>query len=95
MLGKLADLRDTVTAFNEETGEGNGFSFTNYNAHELLHVLHYSLSTYKDEEKWKQLIKNVNKGAFTWKQSAKQYSKLYQELTGSVKQLVSAGSDSF
>lgn len=88
-------LKDTVTAFNEETGEGNGFSFINYNAHELLHVLHYSLSTYKDEEKWKQLIKNVNKGAFTWKQSAKQYSKLYQELTGSVKQLVSAGSDSF
>ncbi|MCF3944329.1 glycogen synthase GlgA [Oceanobacillus alkalisoli] len=76
-------LKDTVTAFNEETGEGNGFSFTNYNAHELLHVLNYSLEIYHDAEKWKQLIKNVNKGAYTWKESAKQYKRLYEELVAS------------
>lgn len=88
-------LKDTVTAFNEDTGEGNGFSFANYNAHELLHVLRYSLSVYGDEDKWKQLIKNVNKGGYTWRQSAKQYHNLYQELVPTAsKHLVTIGSDS-
>ena len=29
-------LKDTVTPYNEYTGEGNGFSFDNYNAHDML-----------------------------------------------------------
>lgn len=73
-------LKDTVTPYNEYTGTGNGFSFTNYNAHDLLHVLQYSLSVYHQPEKWKQLIKNVNKSHFTWKDSARSYKKLYEEL---------------
>jgi starch synthase len=86
-------LKDTVQAFNEETGEGNGFSFANYNAHELLHVLRYSLEIYHDPSKWKQLLKQVNKGTYTWKQSAKQYKALYQELTSHPK-FVTARSES-
>ena len=37
-------LKDTVHPFNEITGEGNGFSFTNYNADDLLATLRYSLT---------------------------------------------------
>lgn len=73
-------LRDTITPYNEVTGEGNGFSFTNYNAHDLLHVLRYSLEVYHSEEDWKQLLKNVNKSVYRWKDSAKQYKELYESL---------------
>ncbi|MDQ0255935.1 starch synthase [Evansella vedderi] len=73
-------LKDTVTPFNEITGEGNGFSFTNYNAHDLLSVLRYSLFIYNDTTKWQQLLKNVNKSQFSWKDSAHDYSRIYEQL---------------
>ncbi|RLL41300.1 glycogen synthase [Oceanobacillus piezotolerans] len=73
-------LKDTVTSYNELTGEGNGFTFTNYNAHDLLHVLNYSLRIYHEPIHWQQLIKNVNKGQFSWKDSAAQYRDLYEQL---------------
>lgn len=70
-------LRDTIQAFNEISGKGNGFSFTNYNAHDLLAVLRYSLSIYHDPGKWQQLSQNVNRSQFTWKDSAHEYAALY------------------
>lgn len=73
-------LKDTVQAFNEITGEGNGFSFTNYNAHDLLNVLRYSLQIYHEPTKWQQLLKNVNKSQFSWKDSAHDYSQVYESL---------------
>lgn len=70
-------LRDTIQAFNEISGKGNGFSFSNYNAHDLLAVLRYSLSIYHDPGKWQQLSQNVNRSQFTWKDSAHEYAALY------------------
>ena len=32
-------LNDTVRSYNSETGEGHGFSFTNYNAHDMLYTI--------------------------------------------------------
>ncbi|TMW71777.1 glycogen synthase GlgA [Alteribacter natronophilus] len=74
-------LRDTVTPFNEITGEGNGFRFENYNAHELLDALRYSLSVYRNPIQWIQLLKNVNKSQYSWKDSAASYADLYESFT--------------
>ncbi|MGJ9382327.1 starch synthase [Salipaludibacillus neizhouensis] len=74
-------LKDTVQAFNAETGEGNGFSFANYNAHELLSILRYSLDVFHDSSLWKKLMKNVNKSSFSWSESAKAYTNIYKSLT--------------
>ncbi|MBS4202524.1 glycogen synthase GlgA [Lederbergia citrea] len=74
-------LKDTIHPFNEITGEGNGFSFTNYNAHDLLSVLRYSLTIFNDPFQWSQLLKNVNKSQFSWKDSASDYANLYEEIT--------------
>jgi starch synthase len=74
-------LKDTIHPYNEATGEGNGFSFTNYNAHDLLAVLRYSIEIYHDPKKWTKLIGNVNKSQFSWKDSARDYAILYDELT--------------
>lgn len=73
-------LRDTVQSFNEITGEGNGFSFTNYNAHDLLAVLDYSLIIYYNPSQWSKLSQNVNKSQFSWKDSAHEYAMLYDEI---------------
>ncbi|RDW19003.1 glycogen synthase GlgA [Oceanobacillus arenosus] len=73
-------LKDTVIPYNELTGEGNGFSFANYNAHELLRVLRYSLAIYHYQTEWQQLLRNVNKSQFSWKDSAHEYSNLYEQL---------------
>lgn len=73
-------LKDTVTPFDETNGTGNGFSFSNYNAHELLHILKYSLAIYQDPDKWALLMANVNKSNFSWEQSALEYTKLYSSL---------------
>ncbi|WP_163537933.1 glycogen synthase GlgA [Gracilibacillus sp. YIM 98692] len=73
-------LKDTVTPFDEYNDTGNGFSFTNYNAHDLLNVLRYSLSIYNDKNKWTTLFKNIKKSNFSWKDSAKAYDSLYSSL---------------
>ncbi len=73
-------LKDTVQPYNEITGEGNGFSFANYNAHELLYSLRYSMLVYHRPELFKPLIANVNRSRFSWKDSAELYNGLYDEL---------------
>ncbi|MBP3038545.1 glycogen synthase [Bacillaceae bacterium Marseille-Q3522] len=73
-------LKDTVIPYNKLNGEGNGFSFTNYNAHDLLHVLFYSFEIYHNPNEWKNLIKNVNKSRYSWQDSARQYEDLYDTL---------------
>ena len=73
-------LRDTVLSFNEITGEGNGFSFTNYNAGDLLATLRYSLRIYHDPIQWPVVVKNVNKSQFSWQNSARDYANIYDQL---------------
>ncbi|MDO4720141.1 MAG: glycogen synthase GlgA [Peptostreptococcaceae bacterium] len=73
-------LRDTVIPYNQATGEGNGFSFTNYNAHDMLHVIEYALSVYEDKGVWKNLMLQAMNRDFSWNKSAKEYLKRYREL---------------
>ena len=41
-------LRDTVLSYNEFTGDGNGFTFLNYNAHDMLHVIEGAVKMYHE-----------------------------------------------
>lgn len=72
-------LRDSVTPYNQYTGEGNGFSFANYNAHELLFTIQRALRLYREEpEAWGGLVQNAFHTDFSWKNSAKKYLELYR-----------------
>lgn len=73
-------LKDTVHAYNEYSGEGNGFSFTNYNAHDYLHTVRRALAMYRDEEQWKRIVANGAKEDYSWNRSAKAYLSLYTDL---------------
>ena len=76
-------LRDTVVPYNEFTGEGNGFSFANINAHEFLFVTKYACDLYRhNKDVWDKLIKEGMKADYSWKRSAQEYAGLYSFITG-------------
>ena len=76
-------LKDTVVPYNEFTGEGNGFSFANINAHEFLFVTKYACDLYRNhKDVWDKLIKTGMSGDYSWKKSAKEYAGLYSLITG-------------
>jgi len=75
-------LRDTVLAYNEYTGDGNGFTFLNYNAHDMLHVIEQAVELFrtKKAEVWDVLAKRAMSGSYGWDQSAQNYIDMYNEL---------------
>jgi starch synthase len=73
-------LNDTVQSFNEFTGEGNGFSFKNFNAHDMLYTIRRALEFYKQKEIWEKLVKEAMSRDYSWAQSAFKYNQLYDEL---------------
>lgn len=73
-------LKDTVKSYNKFTGEGNGFSFTNYNAHDLLYVIETALQLYKDKDLWKSIVIQALKSDNSWSKSAEAYKELYESM---------------
>lgn len=78
-------LRDTVLSYNEYNGDGNGFTFFNYNAHDMLVVIRRALHYFRsDPAVLTSLRKRGMAGDFSWTHSAKDYEAIYQKLTGKV-----------
>ena len=74
-------LKDTVIPYNQYTKEGNGFSFENYNAHEMFFTLQRAIKLYEeDKETWKVLVENAMNTDNSWAKSAKEYIKTYKSL---------------
>lgn len=73
-------LKDTVLSYNEFTEEGNGFSFTNYNAHDMLHTIRRALSIYQKKTLRGKLIRTAMSCDFSWQRSAGKYIELYKLL---------------
>ncbi|MBR5302499.1 MAG: glycogen synthase GlgA [Clostridia bacterium] len=78
-------LRDTVLSYNKFTDEGNGFSFFNYNAHDMLHTLRRAVHYYKNNrEVWYKLIVRGMTGDYSWYASANKYMEMYDRLVALV-----------
>ena len=76
-------LKDSVIPYNQFTGEGNGFSFANINAQDMIWVLTEAIGLYHEDKKaWKNLMKNAMTADFSWSSSAGQYLEIYGWLTG-------------
>ncbi|TDT67422.1 starch synthase [Hypnocyclicus thermotrophus] len=73
-------LNDTVKAYNEFTGEGNGFSFTHYNAHDMMYTIRRAIKFYNDKKVWNTLVERALSGDYSWNASAKEYEDLYKSL---------------
>ena len=73
-------LKDTVVPFNEFDQTGTGFSFKNYNAHDMLYTIRYALKIFEDKNMWNGIVKRAMEKDYSWKNSAKEYQKLYENL---------------
>ncbi|MGI6162056.1 MAG: glycogen synthase GlgA [Christensenellales bacterium] len=74
-------LKDTIIPYNQYTGEGNGFSFANYNAHEMLSTIENAVDIYYSKrEAWASLMKSAMESDYSWGKSAGQYMELYKSL---------------
>ncbi|MCQ2471219.1 MAG: glycogen synthase GlgA [Clostridia bacterium] len=72
-------LRDSIKDSGD--GEGNGFTFSNYNAHEMLHTIRRALEGYGNKDGWNILVQRALDSDFSWGRSANEYIRLYKELT--------------
>ena len=75
-------LTDTVIPYNKATGEGNGFLFADYNAHDMMYTIKKALTIYRDLGAWKRLMKNAMQADYSWARSSKEYKALYEQLIG-------------
>ena len=74
-------LKDTVKAYNDVENTGNGFSFKQYTAHEMLYALQYANKIYCNNKKaWLEMQKRAMKEDFSWDSSAREYEELYNSL---------------
>ena len=75
-------LKDTIMTYNEMTGSGNGFSFANYNAHDLLFAVQRAVKIYQtDELVWGNIRHNAITSDFGWDRSANAYIDIYESLS--------------
>ena len=80
MLPKSVDLYSS-TASLYDIGSGTGFSFANYNAHEMLGIVNYAKDVYYNHKReWNKIVDRGMKTDFSWNSSARKYEELYNSL---------------
>ncbi len=76
-------LKDTVEPYNEYESTGTGFSFTNYNAHEMLGTIYYAEKIYYEKKReWNKIVDRAMAADFSWNVSARKYQEMYDWLIG-------------
>lgn len=73
-------LNDTVQSYREDTQTGNGFSFLNFNAHDMKHTIERALYYYHQKEIWQHIVRRAMAEDNSWSRSADLYLKLYTDL---------------
>lgn len=73
-------LNDTISDSGD--GDGNGFTFKSYNAHDMLNTVWRALEGYSDKQGWEILRKRAMKCDNSWGTSANAYIRLYKEIIG-------------
>ncbi|GAB6149407.1 glycogen synthase GlgA [Clostridium novyi] len=73
-------LNDTVFSYNEFTGEGNGFSFTSFNARDMLYTIKRAIGFYYDKDVWSKLVQRGMNGDYSWEKAAEKYMRVYSNI---------------
>ena len=71
-------LKDSVSDSGD--GNGNGFTFKSYNAHDMLDACLRAKSVYESKKDWNVLVKRALSCDFSWTQAAESYIGLYKEM---------------
>lgn len=76
-------LKDTVEPYNEYESTGTGFSFANYNAHEMMNTINYAKHVfYNKKREWNKIVDRGMLTDYSWTNSAGKYQQLYDNLLG-------------
>jgi len=70
-------LNDSIKAYTGNAG--NGFTFHNYNAHDMLYVINEAIRTYHNKDAWKDVQMRAMTTDFSWKVQAGEYERLYNK----------------
>lgn len=74
-------LKDTVGQYDPLTGDGNGFTFSDYNANDMLAAIDTAVRFFNSGSVHRNImIRNNMKSDFSWRRTALQYIKLYKEM---------------
>lgn len=71
-------LNDSIKAYTGDNG--NGFTFKNYNAHDMLYVINEAIRAFKDKKVWADVLNRAITSDFSWKASAVKYAEMYDYL---------------
>ena len=74
----VGGLYDSIKPYGAEFS--NGFTFNNYNAHEMLFTLKRAIDLYYDKKEWEALMMRAKTSDFSWGISAAKYFKIYNKL---------------
>lgn len=70
-------LKDSVKPYNKFTGEGTGFSFADFNAHEMKDAMLLAMDCYRKPEVMNALIRQAMEADFSFSRSSEEYARLY------------------
>lgn len=70
-------LKDSVAPYNKFTGEGTGFSFAGFNAHEMKDAIMLALDCYGKPEVMHSLVRQAMEADFSFDRSSEKYAELY------------------
>ena len=73
-------LNDSVTTYNPENGEGSGFTFSNFDADDMMEAIRRACDAFHKEKTWDELVKKNMLSDFSWGKSAELYRQLYHEI---------------
>lgn len=74
---RTGGLNDIIDDFDPNTGQGNGFSFTQKSSWSLFGAIVAALSNYENINLWNKLVKNCLVSDFSWDHTAGEYEKWY------------------
>ncbi|MFH1856503.1 MAG: glycogen synthase GlgA [Candidatus Omnitrophota bacterium] len=73
----VGGLEDTIIDYTRNSKEGNGFKFSQANIADFMDALRRAVNVYKNKKEWEQLTLKAMSCDFSWKNSAKEYIRIY------------------
>jgi starch synthase len=76
----VGGLKDTVCEFDPATGNGNGFTFSDFSAEALIDAVRRAVAVFHRPNDWKRLIKNCFAADYSWDYAAGKYLEWFDKL---------------